>query len=141
MTDMPPDPTVGAPAPDSTIAEHYWAVFIGGVGGVVSTIGMRSLQRLRIDDEVGAISVHMGAGVWGTLAVCIAGGGDLVTQLAGVVSVGGTVFGVSLLSWLLIDRLAGARISPEVERLGQDGAVLGLHSFPEFVLAPDELET
>ena len=125
-----------AAGPD--IAEHHWAVFIGAVGGVVSSIGMRALQWLRIDDEVGAISVHMGAGVWGTLAVCIAGGGDLVTQLAGVVAIGGTVFGVSLLSWLLIDRLAGARISPEVERIGQDAAVLGLQYYPEFLLAPDE---
>ena len=56
------------------ITDHNWVLFIGAIGGAVSTIGMRFLQRVRIDDEVGAIPVHMGAGVWGTLAVCIAGG-------------------------------------------------------------------
>ena len=57
------------------IVEHSWAVVIGSVGAATCTLGMKLLQRLKIDDEVGAIPAHMCAGVWGTLAVCIAAGG------------------------------------------------------------------
>ena len=113
------------------IAEHHWAIAIGGVGGLVSTVGIRLLQRLKIDDEVGAIPVHMGAGVWGTLAVCIAAGGNPVVQLTGIIVIGIFVFTTSLLVWLAIDRLFGAQISEEVERQGQDLAELGIRSFPE----------
>ena len=67
-------------------------------GGLVMWMcaGFTMLERLRIDDEVGAIPAHMGAGVWGTMAVCIAAGGDPLVQLTGVVVIGGTVFGTSL---------------------------------------------
>ena len=120
------------------IVEHHWAIFIGAVGGVVCTAGMRALERLRIDDEVGAIPAHMGAGVWGTLAVAIAGGANPFVQLLGVVAVGGAVFSVSLLVWRLIDWTLGARISQRVEELGQDATELGIESFPEFLLAREE---
>ena len=108
-----------AAGPDLT--DHYIALLIGAIGGAVCTTGIKVLQRLKIDDEVGAIPAHMGAGVWGTLAVCIAGGGDPLVQLTGIVSVGVFVFGVSTLVWRAIDRIAGARITPRVEKLGQDG--------------------
>ena len=120
------------------IVDHGWAVFIGAVGGAVCLVGMKLLERLRIDDEVGAIPAHMGAGVWGTMAVCIAAGGEPLVQLTGVVAIGVTVFGTSLFVWRLIDSILGARISPEVERLGQDAAELDIESFPEFVLADDD---
>ena len=99
---------------------------------------MKLLERLRIDDEVGAIPAHMGAGVWGTMAVCIAADGEPLVQLAGVVAVGASVFLASLLAWWLIDITLGARISPRVEALGQDRAELGMESFPEFVLADED---
>ena len=121
------------------IVGHGWAVFIGAVGGGVCTFGMRLLEILRIDDEVGAIPAHLGGGVWGTLAVCIAGGGNLAVQALGLVAVGAFVFGVSLLAWLLIDAVLGARIAPRVEELGQDATELGIESFPEFVRASDPL--
>ena len=111
---------------------------IGAVGGVVCLLGMKLLERLRIDDEVGAIPAHMGAGVWGTLAVCIAGGGDPLVQLTAVVAIGATVFGSSLLTWRIIDATLGARISVRVETLGQDVAELGIESFPEFRLVEDD---
>ena len=120
------------------IVDHSRAVLIGAGGGVVCLLGMKLLERLRIDDEVGAIPAHMGAGVWGTLAIGIAAGVDPVVQLVGVVAIGLTVFGASLLIWRIIDASLGARISPRVERLGQDGAELGMESFPEFVLADED---
>ena len=114
------------------IVEHHWAVIIGAVGGGICTLGIKVLERLRIDDEVGAIPAHMGAGVWGTLAVCIAGGGDPLVQFTGVVAIGVFVFGASLLVWRLIDWTLGARITHGVEVLGQDIAELGIEAFPEF---------
>ena len=128
-----------AAGPDMT--DHYVALLIGAVGGGVCAAGIKLLQRLRIDDEVGAIPAHMGAGVWGTLAVCIAAGGDPLVQLTGIVAIGAFVFGASLLAWHLIDRTAGARISHRVEALGQDTAELGIESFPEFFLAPGDTES
>ena len=125
-----------AAGPDLT--DHHVALLIGAVGGGVCAAGIKLLQRLRIDDEVGAIPAHMGAGVWGTLAVCIAAGGDPFVQLTGIVAIGAFVFGVSLLVWHLIDRTAGARISHRVEALGQDTTELGIESFPEFFLAADD---
>ena len=114
------------------IVEHHWAVIIGAVGGGICTLGIKILERLRIDDEVGAIPAHMGAGVWGTLAVCIAAGGDPLVQFTGVVAIGVFVFGASLLVWRLIDWTLGARITHGVEVLGQDIAELGIEAFPEF---------
>ena len=115
------------------IVDHYWAVLIGAIGGGVCVVGMKILERLRIDDEVGAIPAHMGAGVWGTLAACIAAGGNLFVQLTGVVTIGVFVFGSSLFVWRLIDRTFGARVPSRVEESGQDRAQLGIEAFPEFL--------
>ena len=120
------------------IVDHRWAVAIGAVGGAVCLLGMKLLERVRIDDEVGAIPAHMVAGAWGTLAVCIAAGGDPLVQLTGIVVIGAAVFGSSLLVWRIIDATLGARISPRVERLGQDAAELGIESFPEFRLVEED---
>ena len=119
------------------ISAHLWAVAIGGIGGVLFLLGIKLLERLRIDDEVGAIPAHLGAGLWGTLAVCIEGGGDPAVQFLGMAAIGGFAFGVSLLVWLAIDYAVGCRISETAERLGQD-AVLGIDSFPEFVRSKED---
>ena len=120
------------------IVDQSWAIVIGATGAAVCTLGMKLLHLLRIDDEVGAIPAHMGAGVWGTLAVCIAAGGDPLVQLIGVTTIGIFVFGTSLLAWQLIDMTLGARILPRVEELGQDFAELGIEAFPEFMLVKEE---
>ena len=120
------------------IVDHSWAIVIGATGAAVCTLGMKLLHLLRIDDEVGAIPAHMSAGVWGTLAVCIAAGGDPLVQLIGVTTIGVFVFGTSLLAWQLIYMTLGARILPRVEELGQDFAELGIEAFPEFMLVKEE---
>ena len=117
---------------------HHWALFIGAVGGAVTVGGMRLLERMKLDDVVGAVPVHLFAGIWGTLAVCIAAGGNFVNQLIGIVAVGVFVFGISMLVWWVIDKTMGVRVSAEVEELGQDMAELGIESYPEFILMPDE---
>ena len=124
-----------------TMTDHYWAVIIGAVGGVISTSGTRLLEKIKLDDVVGAIPVHLFAGIWGTLAVSIAAGGNFGVQLLGVVSVGAFAFAASFVMWKVIDMLMGGlRVSRQVERLGQDAGELGIEAYPEFVLMPEELD-
>ena len=120
------------------IVDHYWAIIIGAIGGIICTIGMKVMESLKIDDVVGAVPAHLFAGVWGTLAVCIAAGGNLVTQLVGVVAVGAFVFIASLALWFGLEKTLGVRVSETVEELGQDTAELGIEAYPEFMLMPDE---
>ncbi len=120
------------------ITEHYWAVLIGLIGGILCTAGLKLLEKLKVDDVVGAIPAHLIAGVWGTLAVCIAAGGQLHVQLIGIVAIGAFVFVTSWLVWRLVDMTLGARVSRQVEQLGQDSGELGIEAYPEFVLMPEE---
>ena len=96
------------------------------------------LERFKVDDVVGAIPAHLVSGIWGTLAVTIAAGGRFHIQLLGVVSVGVFVFIVSYAVWRVMDLALGIRVSSQVERLGQDAGELGIESYPEFVLMPEE---
>ena len=122
------------------IVEHYWAIIIGAIGGLLCTAGIKLLEKLKVDDVVGAIPAHLFAGIWGTMAVCIAGGGDFWAQLAGVGAVGVFAFGVSWLLWKGMDLTLGARVSNDVERLGQDAGELGIEAYPEFVLMPEDYD-
>lgn len=120
------------------IVEHHWAIIIGAMGGAICTLGFKALEMAKVDDVVGAVPAHLFAGIWGTLAVCIVGGGDLMTQLIGIVTVGLFVFTVSGALWLLLDKTLSARVSARVEMLGQDVAELGIEAYPEFVVMPEE---
>ena len=120
------------------IVEHHWAVIIGAVGGLICLLAIRVLDVLKIDDVVGAVPAHLFAGIWGTLAVCIAGGGNILAQVTGILSVGVFVFGVSILVWFILSKTLGARVSETVERLGQDVGELGIEAYPEFVVVPEE---
>ena len=120
------------------IVDHYWAIVIGAIGGMICTAGIRVMELLKLDDVVGAVPAHLFAGVWGTLAVCIAAGGDFVTQLVGILAVGALVFVSSFLLWMALDKTISARVTRSVEELGQDAAELGIEAYPEFVLMPDQ---
>ena len=120
------------------ITEHYWAVIIGAIGAVICTAGIKLLEKIKIDDVVGAIPAHLMAGIWGTMAVCIAAGGNFGVQLLGVVAVGAFVFIVSWVLWWVLGMTLSVRVTPQVERLGQDVAELGIEAYPEFVLMPEE---
>ena len=120
------------------ITSHLWAVIIGAIGGIVCTAAIKLLEKMKLDDVVGAVPAHLFAGVWGTLAVCIAAGGNFGVQLLGVVAVGAFVFVVSLVVWKVVDALLGARVTKKVEQLGQDVAELKIEAYPEFVLMPEE---
>ena len=118
-----------------------WPLFVGGVGGILSVFGTWLLERLRVDDEVGAIPVHLCGGVWGTLSAGFTPAANFWVQLTGAGAVAAFVFGLSLAYWLLVDRLVGARISREVEELGQDAGELGVTSFPEFLVSRDDRDS
>ncbi|MYF82883.1 MAG: ammonium transporter [Acidimicrobiia bacterium] len=124
-----------------THSDLYWAVIIGAVGGVLCTLGIKLLEQLKIDDVVGAIPAHLVCGIWGTLAATIADPGtNLGVQLVGIISVGAFVFAVSWAVWTLIARTIGLRVSVQAEQMGQDVAELGMESYPEFVLMPENFD-
>ena len=122
-------------APD--IVDHYWAVVIGAVGGVICVGGLKLLERVKVDDVVGAVPAHLFAGVWGTIAACIAGGATFHVQIIGILAIGAFVFILSFGAWQVLNKLLGVRVSPQVERLGQDAGELGMESYPEFILMPE----
>ena len=122
------------------ISESWWAVIIGAVGGLLCTLVTRLMERLKLDDVVGAIPVHLVAGVWGTLAASFAAGADFGVQLVGVASVAAFVFIASLIVWKVVDLTIGMRVSRDVEYVGQDVGELGIESHPEFVLVPEDFD-
>ena len=112
-----------------------WAIIIGGVGGVIVVFVVPLLDRLRIDDVVGAIPVHLVAGIWGTLAVPLTNDGtSFATQLLGIAAVGVFVSVVSGALWLILKATMGIRVSPEEEADGLDRSELGMEAYPEFGL-------
>ena len=119
------------------IVDHYWAIVIGAIGAILCTGGIKLMETMKLDDVVGAVPAHLVAGVWGTLAVCIAAGGSFFTQLVGIVAIGAFVFAASWVVWFALEKTIGVRVSETVEELGQDAAELGIESYPEFMLMPD----
>ena len=119
------------------ITSHYWALVIGAVGAVICTAAIKLLEKLKVDDVVGAVPAHLFAGAWGTLATAIAAGANVGVQLLGVVSIGAFAFVTAWLVWMALDRTLGVRVSHKVEQMGQDLAELGIDAYPEFVLMPE----
>jgi Amt family ammonium transporter len=116
--------------PDLT--NHFWSIVIGAIGGIIVVIAIPLLDKLKIDDVVGAISAHLVAGIWGTLAVGIFGGGDLIVQIIGIVAIGAFTIVASGIVWFLLKATIGLRVSEEDEMLGLDKAELGMEAYPEF---------
>ena len=109
------------------------ASLIGGVGGVLVVFSILALDKLKIDDPVGAISVHGVVGIWGLLAVCLTNSdASLGAQLLGIGAIFAWVFVASLVVWSLIKLLIGLRVSEEEEYEGVDIAECGMEAYPEF---------
>ena len=109
------------------------ATLIGMVGGVIVVFAVPFLDKLKIDDVVGAIPVHLFAGIWGTLAVPLTNGdATFYGQIASIVIVGLFVFIVSGIVWLILKAVMGLRVSEEDEIMGLDKAELGMEAYPEF---------
>ena len=114
------------------LQQHAWAIVIGGIGGALVVIAVPLVDKMKIDDVVGAISAHLVCGIWGTLAVGIFGSGSLITQLIGIVAIGAFVFLTSLVLWLILKATIGIRVGEEEEMSGLDTSELGMEAYPEF---------
>ena len=109
------------------------ATLIGVVGGVIVVFAVPLLDRLKIDDVVGAIPVHLFAGIWGTLAVCFTNSAaSFSVQLTSIVIVGAFVTVSSAVVWLVLKAMFGLRVSEEAEITGLDRSELGMEAYPEF---------
>ncbi len=114
----------------------FGATLIGGVGGLIVVLSIVSLDKLRLDDPVGAISVHGAVGMWGLLAVPIYNEpAKLWVQLVGLLSIFLWVFVTSLLAWLAIKLFVGIRVDEQQEYEGVDLSECGLEAYPEFTVA------
>jgi Amt family ammonium transporter len=120
--------TAGPDTP--TIGE---AILIGGVGALIVTAGVPLLDRLKIDDVVGAIPVHLFAGIWGTMAVPLTNDGtSFAIQALGVGAIGAFVAIASTIVWVLLKLTTGLRVSADDEVAGLDQVELGMAAYPEF---------
>ncbi len=115
--------------------EPIVAMAIGAVGGLLVVISIVALDKLRIDDPVGAISVHGVVGVWGLLAVCISNPeASFGAQLLGIGSIFAWVFSASFGVWMLLKKTVGIRVPEEEEYEGLDIGECGLEAYPEFAV-------
>lgn len=120
---------------------------IGLVAGILVVYSVLFFDKIRVDDPVGAISVHLVNGAWGTLSLGLFaadigdvkglfyGGGvsQLISQIKGIVFVGIYVVIISLIMWLIIKAIMGLRVSEEEEHMGLDIGEHGMQAYPDFV--------
>ncbi len=118
---------------DPLSASALTSTLIGAVGGVLVVFSIVTLDKIKIDDPVGAISVHGVVGIWGLLAVPFNNAdATFGAQLLGIISIFGWVFLASLLVWLLLKAVMGIRVTEEEEYEGVDLAECGMEAYPEF---------
>ena len=106
------------------------AICIGGIGAAVVIVGTSLLEKLKIDDVVGAIPVHLFAGIWGTLAVPITNKDtSFATQFLGTFSVVVFMFVASIIVWSILKATVGIRISDEAQKKGTDVSEIGVRAY------------
>ncbi|MTI01482.1 ammonium transporter [Roseibium sp. RKSG952] len=111
----------------------FQALIIGAVGGVIVVLTVPMLDRMKIDDVVGAIPVHLIAGFWGTFIVAWTNGdASFVTQIIGFAAIGVFVFVVSFILFSILKATVGLRVGEEEEINGLDMGELGMEAYPEF---------
>lgn len=109
------------------------ATMIGAVGGVIVVFSIVTLDKMKIDDPVGAISVHGVVGLWGLLAVPLTNpDATFMAQLIGAATIFVWVFGVSFITWYVIKMVMGIRVTEEEEYEGVDLSECGMEAYPEF---------
>ena len=110
-----------------------WATIVGAIGGIIVVFSIITLDKIKIDDPVGAISVHGEVGMWGLLAVPLSNGdATYVAQLTGLATIFVWTFGTSLIVWGIIKAVMGIRVTEEEEYAGVDLSECGLEAYPEF---------
>ena len=109
------------------------SMLIGAVGGLIVVLSIVGLDKMRIDDPAGAISVHGTCGIWGLLAVLITNDdATLAGQLTGLGAILGFTFAAALVVWFIIKMVFGIRLSDEEQMIGADSAEIGIAAYPEF---------
>ena len=109
----------------------FGALLTGAVGGVIVVLTVPMLDKFKIDDVVGAIPVHLFAGIWGTLAVAFYTG-NWGAQILGIVAYGVFTFVIALVVWIILKGVMGIRVSEEAEINGLDTSELGMEAYPDF---------
>lgn len=109
------------------------STIVGFVGGIIVVFSILMFDKLKIDDPVGALSVHGVVGAFGVMVVCITGGAPVGGQLVGMLTIFVWVFVMSLIFWFIIKAIMGLRVSEEEEYEGVDLAECGMEAYPEFV--------
>ena len=104
------------------------AVIIGAIAGGIVYFSVIIVDK-KIDDPVGAVSVHLVCGIWGTLAVAFFGGGDIVAQLIGIVAIGAYTVIFTLIVGSILKVTLGIRVSPEEEEIGLDVSEHGMNAY------------
>jgi Amt family ammonium transporter len=110
------------------------ATIIGAIGGVIVVFSILGLDKLKVDDPVGAISVHGVVGMWGLIAVVLSNeDATFIAQLTGLGTILAWTFVASLVTWGIIKLVIGIRVSEEEEFAGVDMSECGMEAYPEFV--------
>ena len=109
------------------------AIFIGAIGGLIVVVSIPLLDKFKIDDVVGAIPVHLFAGIWGTIAVVFSNSeASLGAQLYGIFAIGLFTVIASGVVWYVIKMIIGIRVTPEQEMEGVDASEIGMEAYPDF---------
>ena len=108
------------------------STLVGMVGGVIVVFSIIMFDKLRIDDPVGALSVHGVVGIFGVMVVCVTGGASVGGQLVGMLTIFVWVFVSSLIAWFIIKSVIGLRVTEEEEYEGVDLSECGMEAYPEF---------
>jgi Amt family ammonium transporter len=115
------------------------SILIGFIGGILVVFSVFFFDKLKLDDPVGALSVHLANGIWGTLAVGLfgnlKGGAQIVSQLKGIIAIGLFSFIFSLVTFYVIKAIMGLRVSAEEEIEGLDIGEHGNEAYPDFTTA------
>jgi Amt family ammonium transporter len=110
----------------------YAPIYVGAIGGVIVVYGVSLFDKLKLDDPVGALSVHLLNGIWGTIAVAIFADVSLWAQVKGVIVVGVFAFASSFVVLYIINKFSPFRASDEEQVQGLDIEECGLEAYPEF---------
>lgn len=109
------------------------STIVGLIGGIIVVFSIITFDKLKIDDPVGALSVHGVVGIFGVMAVCVTGGASVSGQIIGLLTIFIWVFGTSFIVWFIIKMIMGIRVSEEEEAEGVDLSECGVEAYPEFV--------
>lgn len=111
------------------------AVTIGSVAGIIVVFSVMAMDRAKFDDPVGAISVHLVCGIWGTLAVGIFSADfSIFTQLIGIAAYAAVAFPAALLIFLALKATVGVRVTEEEERRGLDLSEHDMEAYPDYTI-------